>query len=149
MIALVPFLLALFFIDLRYKILPDQLNLIAFCIGVAFLTVKALLTSDYSALIPHAVGACVFPIVIWCTGALTSATLKKNALGFGDVKFFAVAGLWLGVSALVPFLLLSGVLGVMFGSLWQTVKKEKAFPFGPALIVAFFVLLLIDASKIL
>ncbi len=147
MVMLVPFLLALFFIDLKYKILPDQLNLIAFSIGVVFVATKASLNADYAMLSPHMIGAAVFSIGMWLIGKIMSLALKKEALGFGDVKFFAVAGLWLGISGLAPFLLLSGVFGVVLGGLWQGVKKEKTFPFGPALIAAFFTLLLIDASK--
>lgn len=63
---------------------------------------------------------------------------KKDGLGFGDVKFLAVAGLWLGVYPMVPFLFFSGVLGVGFGLIWRALGKGPIFPFGPALAVSLF-----------
>lgn len=64
---------------------------------------------------------------------------KKEGLGFGDVKFLAVAGLWLGVRPFVPFLFYSGLLGVATGLLWRVLKKGELFPFGPSLAISLFV----------
>ena len=65
------------------------------------------------------------------------------------MKFFAAAGLWLGVLALPYFCMIAGVLGVIFGLFWQKVKKEAAFPFGPSLIMAFYILFLMNSSLLL
>lgn len=143
-IALVPFLLSLLWIDLDHKILPDQLNLIAFMLGLLFV---GLTKTDI--IINHAIGMMIYPVLAWGLGLGMSKLLKKQALGFGDVKFFAVAGLWLGINPLPHFLILSGVLGVLLGVIWRSVKKEALFPFGPALIAAFFIILLINSSQIL
>lgn len=67
---------------------------------------------------------------------------KKEGLGFGDVKFFAVAGIWLGLSPFVVFIFISGVLGVLTGLLWRYVNRGPVFPFGPALAVALFICIL-------
>ncbi len=63
---------------------------------------------------------------------------KKEGLGFGDVKFFAVAGLWLGVRPFVPFLFFSGLFGIGLGLLWRMLGRGPIFPFGPALALALF-----------
>ena len=63
---------------------------------------------------------------------------KMEGLGFGDVKFLAVAGLWLGLQSIVPFLFFSGLLGVGTGMLWRLLGRGAVFPFGPALAVAMF-----------
>lgn len=63
---------------------------------------------------------------------------KKEGLGFGDVKFLAVAGLWVGLMAMPPFLFLSGMLGVALGLVWRALGKGPRFPFGPALAAALF-----------
>lgn len=60
----------------------------------------------------------------------------KEGLGFGDVKFFAVAGLWLGLKPFVPFLFFSGLFGVCVGLAWRVAGKGAVFPFGPALALA-------------
>ncbi len=64
---------------------------------------------------------------------------KKEGLGWGDVKFFAVAGLWLGVFAFVPFLFYSGLFGVVTGLVWKKAGRGAIFPFGPSLAMALFV----------
>jgi prepilin signal peptidase PulO-like enzyme (type II secretory pathway) len=60
----------------------------------------------------------------------------KEGLGFGDVKFFAVAGAWLGVAGMVPFFFFAGMFGVGTALLWRMLKRGKLFPFGPALAAA-------------
>jgi Flp pilus assembly protein protease CpaA len=63
---------------------------------------------------------------------------KKHGLGFGDVKFLAVAGFWLGMAPIVPFLFYAGLFGVFTGILWRTLNRGAVFPFGPALAVSLF-----------
>ena len=101
------------------------------------------LVSGHDLLSVYVAGAVVFGLFAWLLGVAVSKVLKKDALGFGDVKFFMVAGLWLGVLNLANFAILSGFLGVLFGLIWQKSGKGEIFPFGPALIVALFVLLFI------
>lgn len=66
----------------------------------------------------------------------------KEGLGMGDVKFLAVAGVWLGIYGMPVFLLLSGVLGVSLGIVWRLLKRGPYFPFGPALAMALFICVL-------
>lgn len=64
---------------------------------------------------------------------------KKDALGFGDVKFLAVAGCWLPLTAFVPFLFFSGLIGIATGLLWRLAGRGAIFPFGPALAISLFI----------
>lgn len=147
--ALIPFLMALLVIDLQYFILPNQLVAIVFGLGIVALGVKLLESAGSNIqplILQHLTGAAIFAAFSWFLGWLMSKLLNKDALGFGDVKFFAAAGLWLGASALPSFCILSGLLGVGCGLAWQIIKKDKVFPFGPALILSFFILLLFDGS---
>lgn len=63
---------------------------------------------------------------------------KRHGLGFGDVKFLAVAGFWLGLAPLVPFLFYSGIFGVLTGVVWRLLRRGALFPFGPALAASLF-----------
>lgn len=143
--AAVPFLMALLVIDLDHLILPDQLVLILAVLGLARL-VFIVLTGEWMLASPFVLGMLVYAAVAWVLGYTMTKILQKDALGFGDVKFFAVAGLWLGMGAFSWFLLLSGVFGVVLGLVWRKIRGEGAFPFGPALIAAFYVLLLFGGS---
>lgn len=71
-------------------------------------------------------------------------TAKLEALGVDDIKFFFIAGLMLGIKDFLSFMILSGVFGMLFGAIWQKVKKEETFPFAPALCLSAFLCLLFD-----
>ncbi len=68
---------------------------------------------------------------------------KKDGLGFGDVKFFCVAGSWIPLLDFVPFLFLSGLMGIITGILWRLSGRGPIFPFGPAIAVSLFVNVLV------
>jgi prepilin signal peptidase PulO-like enzyme (type II secretory pathway) len=70
--------------------------------------------------------------------------VKKEAIGIDDIKFFFIAGFMLGFNKFFTFLLLTGLIGTIFGSLWIKFKKDEIFPFAPALCVATFLCLLFD-----
>lgn len=63
---------------------------------------------------------------------------KREGLGWGDVKFLAVVGLWLGTTPIVPFLFFSGVMGVCTALIWRLLGKGAIFPFGPALAFSLY-----------
>ncbi len=138
-----PFLWALMIVDLRLKILPDSLVLVVAVLGLFRLAFRMIEGGgDAAGLALDALGgAPVYGGLAWVAGRVVGRLTGKAALGFGDVKFFAVAGLWLGVSALGDFCLAAGVAGISLGLLWRKMTGEERFPFGPALILAFCVLL--------
>lgn len=133
-----PFLVSLFAIDLKYYILPNQLVGILAGIGMIRLLVEfpSIEMSNY------VISAILYSALIFMIGKIVTSVLKKEALGLGDVKLFAVCGLWLGLSNLTLFLIFCGVLGVVFGGIWQYLSGKKIFPFGPAIIASFLLLLL-------
>lgn len=141
-----PFLLALFVIDLDHLILPDQLVIVlgGFAVLQTGLSVFLLGEPLFAAALQLGLGAAIFGAVSYGLRWFMSAILKKEAMGLGDVKFFIVAGAWLGVMALPNFLLLSGLFGLFFGLFWKLVLKQDVFPFGPALIMSLFALLVFD-----
>ena len=61
--------------------------------------------------------------------------LKKDTLGGGDVKLFAMLGLFTGLARGLLMLLISCITGLLF-ALSARGGKKKEFPFGPAIAVA-------------
>ncbi|PCI56923.1 MAG: prepilin peptidase [Alphaproteobacteria bacterium] len=147
LMASVPFLIALCVIDLKYMILPNQLVFILMGIGGARLLYLFSLDENFQTtdiLTVYITGAFAYGFISWFLGFVLTKVLKKNSLGFGDVKFFMVAGLWLGIYALPYFMILSGTLAIVFALGWRMAFKQDVFPFGPALIVSFYFLLLLQ-----
>lgn len=142
-------LTALFVYDLRHKILPNNLMVLLAGAGV-FYRFWPGYTESYSAqIVEYGAGALIYGALVLVLSVVMEKILKKKALGMGDVKFFAVAGLWLGLSNLGTFCIIGGVLGVILGVLWQKIRKEALFPFGPALITSFLIVFLLGSSHLL
>lgn len=142
-VASVPFLISLLMIDLEHFILPNQLVLAVFILGAIRLGYATIYGVHA---LPYIIGAVSFALLSWLIGFCMEKVLNKEALGFGDVKLFFVAGLWLGIEVLPYFLMGAGVFGVVFALVWQKIKKTAIFPFGPALIASFYILLLYQGS---
>lgn len=142
--ALAPVLVSIIDIDLRYKIIPDSLNLAIFLTGVAGLGINAALAEHPLDFIlqrglPALGGTSIFGLASWGLRAAGSRIMKREAMGLGDVKFFAAAGFWLGMNAnaAAALMMISGVLGVIIALVWKKLKGEAEVPFGPSLIIAF------------
>lgn len=138
--ATVPFLLAMFVIDWRHFILPNQLNVILCVLGVVY----QFLMGGFLGAAGAVVAGAGWGFVAFLFGRLMTHFLKKDALGLGDVKFLAVCGVWLPLSAAPGFLMVAGVVGVLAGLAWRAAGRGDVFPFGPALIVAFAVMMGVD-----
>lgn len=70
--------------------------------------------------------------------------LGKETMGGGDLKLFAVTGLYLGMPAVLFALFFSCVLGLLLGVVRQQFleKKGAPIPFGPAIALASYAMLL-------
>lgn len=143
-----PVLAAMTDIDFRYKILPDVLNGVLALAGLAAIVAASLAAFDGPAHAATMLGQALLAAILygglaWGLRFLFLKLMRKEALGLGDVKFFAAAGVWLGLSpdTLAAFLMLSGVFGVLIALLWRRCTGEAEFPFGPALIASFLCVL--------
>ena len=132
--------------DLKHLILPDGLN--------GALAVTALshhLLSNWAWVSPEeaVLGAALGAGALYGVGAIFGKLRGRTALGLGDVKFIAAAGLWVGVWQ-VPALIaiaaigtLAGVFALRVGGLLRAgALTERRIPFGPGLATALALLLL-------
>ncbi len=71
-------------------------------------------------------------------------TAKIEALGIDDIKLLFVIGFLLGTSKFLAFILMTGIFGLLFGSIWVKIKNEETFPFAPALCMAAFLSLILS-----
>lgn len=151
--AAVPLLVALLVIDLDHMILPNKLVFFAAVLAIILFLYQWLTYSSYYGFGQQAflkmAGMAVFAFVAWMVGRTMEIMLKKEALGMGDVKFFAMAGLWLGVLYLPFFLIFAGLCGLLIGVFYRFYLKKQLFPFGPALILALYTGLLLQGLEII
>jgi len=88
------------------------------------------------ALIKSLVGALVGAAIVWAVGVLGKVLFKKDAMGFGDVKFNAMIGAFLGWEVGIGTLLLGSVIGAIAGIAIILRTKQTRMPFGPYLSLA-------------
>jgi len=158
-IATIPFLSAAFVIDIRHMILPNQLTLIVGAlalidIGFAVLgSAWDLKTAVLHLACPRIVAGAVFFMFASILAQVTKWLTRRNSLGMGDIKFFVVVGLWLGFELLSAFAVLAGILGIVSALYTQYVIKKTSkgglFPFGPALIMSLYILLLFQGAHLI
>lgn len=123
--------------DLEHYIIPDQVQ-----IALALLAVARIWLIGGMEWIDALAGALF-------GGGLGLALLYgykalrgREGLGMGDVKFFAVAGLWLSFAGLLQLFILAGLLGVVLALIWRALGRGKLFPFGPALAISLWILVI-------
>ncbi|MED0676400.1 prepilin peptidase [Aneurinibacillus thermoaerophilus] len=111
--------------DLAYRIIPDKVLLPFFLV---FLVLRFFIHPDetyLSHLIGMVLGFTIFYII---------AIVSGNGIGGGDIKLFAVVGLFLGYPLLLLTILLSTFFGAFYGVLLMIFRgagRKTKVPFGP------------------
>lgn len=141
-------MMAMTVIDYEWQILPDWLNAaLAATAGLAIVMMTGLLPfsqqpADWAMAgelaLAALIGAFIYGIFAYLLRVSMHRLLRREALGLGDVKFFIVAGLWLGgdLFRMGCFLIVAGTVGTLLGVVWRRRGLGDEIPFGPALIVA-------------
>jgi leader peptidase (prepilin peptidase)/N-methyltransferase len=130
LLLLVVCLMIMIVVDLEHYIIPDEVQWVMLALGVAYRFATGTPVEEI-------LGGFALGLGIGLSLCYGYRFLRhKDGLGFGDVKFLAVAGIWLGIRPMVPFLFYSGLLGIITGLLWRACGFGKLFPFGPALALA-------------
>ncbi|MCD8493861.1 MAG: prepilin peptidase [Alphaproteobacteria bacterium] len=138
-----PFLMALLAADLEHMILPNTLVAALLAVGGLYHGLSFLQDNETADdIIGFVFSGLIYGGLFWALGWGMQKAVKRDALGMGDVKFAIVAGFWLGLSFLPAFCLLAGLGGVVLGLFWRFCLRQDVFPFGPSLILAFYLLLL-------
>lgn len=128
-------LIAATFIDLDTMLLPDQLTLPLVWAGISLSLFGISPVSLQDAVIGAMAGYLSLWSVYWGFKLITG----KEGMGYGDFKLLAALGAWLGWQYLPMIILVSSLVGLVFGIIQLRMQKkgiDKAFPFGPYLAIA-------------
>ena len=128
------FLVALSGIDLRTRLLPDQLTLPLMWLGLV-----AASDNLYMPAKPALLGAMAGYLSLWSVYWLFKQLTGKEGMGHGDFKLLAALGAWTGLAGVLPTILISSLVGAVVGSIWLAAQgRDKAtpIPFGPYLAFA-------------
>ncbi|MCP4355685.1 MAG: prepilin peptidase [Proteobacteria bacterium] len=135
----IAFILALIFIiDIKHYIIPDSAQFALFIISNLLICF-----SDNHSFIQSYAGAGFAFAIFYSIYYVYDTFLNKEALGFGDVKLFANAGLLLGFLHFNNFLLVLTAISVVFVIGKSVSKSEnKLIPYGPLISFAMWLCLI-------
>lgn len=133
-------LIPLALIDYDHQILPDAITLPFLWLGL-LVNSFGIFTDLHSAVI----GALAGYLSLWLVYQAFKLVTKKEGMGFGDFKLFAMLGAWLGWQLLPLAILLAAFSGAIIGGIYLSLSKhgrDHPIPFGPFLCVAGWVALI-------
>lgn len=126
---------AIILADLKYFIIPDEVQIAFAFFAIAILAIGTPLVEDAGM---HIFAAFLIMLPMLAIYLGTSG----NGLGFGDVKLAANMGLFLGVKGGLIALYWAFILGTVVGVLAMIVQKKgmkSKIPFGPFLVLGMWI----------
>jgi leader peptidase (prepilin peptidase)/N-methyltransferase len=138
---------AITFIDLDHRIIPDELSLGGWAVGA--------LTAywDFRSGMPSLLIASVLGFGFFYGFALLYEKITgRVGLGGGDIKFMGTIGVFLGFGGIWASIMISSIVGSIVGLLVAKLQKSEhalrtAIPYGPFLVVGALVELFFEVSR--
>ena len=144
------------FVDLKFYIIPNEITYT----GLVLAPIAGLLCTGFhnlnntlgyfdnsanqwmTSLLASVVGVLVSGGMVLLCGIIGKLILRKDAMGFGDVKLMGVIGGFLGWKLAVATFFLAPFFGLLFGIPRLISRKGNMIPYGPFLSLAAFICLL-------
>lgn len=130
--------------DIKERIISDILNIMIIILGVMKII---FFNGNFEKSI---IGMGVFPLVFIIIYGYISEILKKDVIGFGDIKFMGAAGFYLGYSGIYNLIILYNTIFItafiiVFPLLLlKKIKKEAEIPFAPFISAGVLIFLFLD-----
>ena len=150
-IALISGLIIATFVDIKHRIIPDEVSIGGMILGFILCSVRGFSLTPFSfnarPMAGSFLGIIVGGGIIWLTGFLFDQVYFKllkrppiqgetESMGGGDIKLLAMIGAFLGWQRTIVAFFVAPFLGVVFGIFSLIVKKDHTIPYGPFLSVA-------------
>lgn len=135
-------LITLTLIDFDHQLLPDNITLPLLWLG---LLINALDFGFGVTLRDAVIGAIAGYLVLWSFYWVFKLATGKEGMGYGDFKLLGALGAWMGWQSLLPIVILSSLVGAVFGlAMIVFLGRDKSIPmpFGPYLAGAGFIMLI-------
>lgn len=139
------------FIDIKHRIIPDEISLGGIIVGFVLNSIRGFrlepLSFDFKPMFDSFLGIIAGGGIIWLTGFVFNLVyfkmLKKPAIqgetesmGGGDVKLLAAVGAFLGWQKALLTFFIAPFFGAVIGVINLLAKKDHTIPYGPFLSLA-------------
>jgi leader peptidase (prepilin peptidase)/N-methyltransferase len=142
------------FVDIKHRIIPDEISVGGIIAGLLFSGLRGLELRPFSynwlPLVNSFLGIIIGGGIIWLSGFLFNLVyfklLKKGpiqgeteSMGAGDVKLLAMVGAFLGWQVVLLTFFLAPIFGAIVGIVNLIATKDHTIPYGPFLSLAAFI----------
>lgn len=135
-------LVTLTLIDFDHQLLPDSITIPLLWFGIG---INAFDLGLGVSLHDAVIGAIAGYLVLWSFYWVFKVITGKEGMGYGDFKLLAAMGAWMGWQTLLPIIVLSSLVGAVFGIVMiLAIQRDISapMPFGPYLTGAGFIMLI-------
>lgn len=144
-VGIVSILIVMFLADMRYKIIPDSMQVALIIFILSFHFMNALnMNESFHEMVYGFIQLIRNGVIVMIPLLIIFILTKGKGMGFGDVKYTFAMGMLLGVMpgfiALYISFLLGGVVS-MYLLFIKKINRKKAIPFGPYLFISTYLLL--------
>ena len=137
LITLALVLIIIFFIDLKHFIIPNTLTFPLMALGL----IKSFIP-NLNEIFPNYIDSIIGGLfgygIIWSIIFFYKQIRKKEGMGLGDAKLFAVIGFWFGWIS-IPFVIFLSSITALISVVPDLIKNSKKMstqiPFGPYIII--------------
>lgn len=140
-------LIVIAYVDMRRFIIPDAMNVFLAVLGIAFIII-----ASEGAAQDHVMGAVLGYTLLYLIHFAYLHYRGRVGLGFGDVKFVAVIGLWLTWEALPSVILyacISGLSCTLVAMIFiNEIREDNPIPFGSHLALGTWIVWLTGPIKL-
>ena len=132
------FFIIIFFIDLKYYIIPNTLTFPLMIIGFAKSFAPNLDSNLFPIYLNSLIGGIMGYLVIWLIILSYKKFKNKEGMGLGDAKLLSAIGFWFGWICIPFIIFISSVVALLIVTP-SLIKKSKTMssqiPFGPYIII--------------
>ena len=136
------------FVDIQYRIIPDEVSVGGMILGFILTAVRGFnlkpFAYDPNPMLNSLLGIIIGGGIIYLTGKLFDLVYfkflkrppiqgKTESMGGGDVRLLAMIGAFLGWQKVILIFFLAPFFGVLVGLINMLVKKDHTLPYAPLL----------------
>jgi prepilin signal peptidase PulO-like enzyme (type II secretory pathway) len=139
-------LVTYFQFDKQYGIIPDHLIWILTSLGLIFSPFNPLFDGNWILSLLGGASGAVFMVVL---RLISGMIMKRETLGWGDVKLVMSVGFFIGWQGVVGTLMIGSILGSVISLIliWtKMIDRRSALPFGPFLTLGSLIYLFVGRS---
>ena len=140
------FICCLFYLtltDIESCIIPDGALIISVVAWAFYLPFSG---QSWVDMLLSIAAALVYGGAILLISIILDKVLKKESMGGGDIKLFAVCGLYFGFVGTLFAVIIACVVGLITAPVMKRIRGEKHFPFGPSIAFSSCLMLFIGQT---